>query len=169
MAAVDLDPSSVSSRRWVSLWPSLTPLPPSCTEALHCKRNGKVRPSETYQRLSSSWQTSQNRQGQHQGQCLQTINHVSSAHTNVWERVCITKLTSHPAGFFFISSEQKETVASCQKPGNCTKVSNEIKPQQWPIQTVSGALCTLSTSTFPHPKELPAKKHRMLLLPSGWH
>lgn len=75
-------------------------------KALSYKRNGSAWHSEVWQRQSSSWQTSHNRQGQHQGQYLQLINHVNSAHTSVWERVCITNLTSSPAGFFSFA-EQK--------------------------------------------------------------
>lgn len=84
-------------RRWKSLfWKSFTHLPSSFGEALLCQDECQRDLPEAGQQLANISE----RQGQQQGQCLQMITHVSSAHTSVWEIAHTTNLTSCPDGIF---------------------------------------------------------------------
>lgn len=96
LIALHLQYSHSNCGRWFLFWKSFTRLPSSYGEALLCQDECQRDLAEA----GSSWQTSQNRQGQHWGQCLQMITHVSNAHISVWEITHTTTLTSCPDGIF---------------------------------------------------------------------
>lgn len=129
---------------------------------------------EICQRPGSSWQTSQNRQGQQQGQCLQIITHASSAHTSVWEIACTTNLTSCPDGIFtdlFILFFSWTEI----NRGPMLETGKLHKGQQWnkagtmPNADGLGGLLHSVHIKISSSQRTSCKTHRMLLLLSGWH